>query len=798
MPARRVAGRTLAVLAALLLSACSSPGPASSTRSPHAPTTVTSVTPRTEPHGPTTIPPATTPTTGPPAPVAPATPDQLTTVAFLNTADGYALYRRQNSSGCQTVFGRTVDGGSTFSGLVPVTSFPCSSTPVVSQIAFDDRGDGFLYGPGLYVSHDGGAAWSDVAQPGHVLAVEALGPSIWMVETDCPAAGFNAFCPMRLVESDDGGRTWGAATGPTEATMDNGYSASSGQTWLVRLTTDAAYLATNVPFSQDQSAPLWYTNDAGRTWEPRIVDCGMSAMTIALSAAPDGTLFGVCAGQPGAGSQVKSTVRSMDGGFSWTTMTPCPPPRDSEQFDCFANQRLSAGYLGEIDAVSDDTIYLAGDRSSLLVTHDAGVSWAPVSPSIGDTSDGTWKVTFFNQSDGFVLGNDPRSASNAVALWWTSDGGTTWHPEVPVESAATTRGRRVVTLAGTNVPPGPAGPFGVTTASFLSEQVGWVLGVTSCRAASHRWCAALAHTTDGGNTWTSASAPPAPVTASTPTGITQLHFANEADAYAYGGSGLWVTHDGGARWRFLADVAGIRSELVGSVVTNSSDVFATLEPRNGDWRLAEAPLGSDDFHVLRTLGGGPGAPPLNGLTTAGGVVYVLDGAFLLRVEGTAVSVHGMPPGQECNEVTASTANAVLLECGSGVADGAMGDRELFGSADGGGTWVRLPDPGQGEGYDDLGSADGGDGHAVLSTVGGGGSSLLVTTDYGLSWTSAIGIGNGYGGPFVDPSYQDPFDAVVVYDPAEVPGPDGAPQGQGELFRSTDAGLTWNRVRVSLP
>jgi hypothetical protein len=238
--------------------------------------------------------------------------------------------------------------------------------------------------------------------------------------------------------------------------------------------------------------------------------------------------------------------------------------------------------------------------------------------------------------------------------------------------------------------------------------------------------------------------------------------------------------------------------LVGSVVSNSSDAFATLAPKNGVWRLAEAPLGSDHFHVLWTLGAGPGTPPSNGLTTAAGVVYALDGTFLLRVEGTVVSVHGLPPGQECGEVAASTAKAVLLECGVGVADGAMGDRELFGSADGGGTWVRLPDPGQGEGYDDLGSADGGDGHAVLSTVSGGGSSLLVTTDYGLTWKSAIAISNGSGGPFVEPSYQDPFDAVVEYDPAEVPAPGSAPIGQGELYRSTNAGLTWNRVRVSLP
>jgi photosystem II stability/assembly factor-like uncharacterized protein len=424
--------------ACLLLGACSSPGPASTRTLRPQTTTFTTIT-HTAPHGPTTIPPPIPPPTAAPAPTP--EPDQLTTVAFLNPAEGFALYRRQISSGCQTVFGRTANGGASFSGLVPVTAFPCNGAAAVSQIAFDDRGDGFLYGPGLSVSHDGGSTWDDEAQAGNVLSVEALGLSIWMVETDCPAPGFHPSCPMRLLESEDGGRSWASTPVPGGATMDSGYGAGSGQTWLLRLSTNAAYLVTNVPFSQGQpqDAPLWYTGDGGRTWEARAVDCGISAMTVALSAAPDGTLFGVCAGQPSAGSQVKSTVRSEDSGVTWTTVTPCPPPQAPDQFDCFANQRLSAGYLGQIDAVSANTVFLTGGRSPLFVTHDGGVTWTPVGPTIGDTSGGSWKLTFFDQFDGIVLGNDASSTSNAITLWSTSDGGLTWHAEVPNESAASTR-----------------------------------------------------------------------------------------------------------------------------------------------------------------------------------------------------------------------------------------------------------------------------------------------------------------------------------------------------------------------
>ena len=38
------------------------------------------------------------------------------------------------------------------------------------------------------------------------------------------------------------------------------------------------------------------------------------------------------------------------------------------------------GYLGRIDAVSTDTVFRFGPRSSLLISHDQGVNWKIVQP----------------------------------------------------------------------------------------------------------------------------------------------------------------------------------------------------------------------------------------------------------------------------------------------------------------------------------------------------------------------------------------------------------------------------------
>jgi photosystem II stability/assembly factor-like uncharacterized protein len=90
----------------------------------------------------------------------------------------------------------------------------------------------------------------------------------------------------------------------------------------------------------------------------------------------------------------------------------------------------SGGYLGAIDAVSADQVFLVGGRSSLLASHDGGVTWQTVQPLIGDTSDGTREVIFFTSSDGLVLGYNGNDDDRAT-LWNTTDGGTSWTSLVP-------------------------------------------------------------------------------------------------------------------------------------------------------------------------------------------------------------------------------------------------------------------------------------------------------------------------------------------------------------------------------
>ena len=370
----------------------------------------------------TTLPASTVP---PPAPSL-----RLSAIAFFDPEHGYAYFTRTDGGNCTSLVGPTNDGGADFSSLVVVTSWPCDETAPATSLAFDDHGDGFLYGPGLFVTHDGGATWSPSDQPSQVLSVQALGESVWMVEAGCPAIGPHSPCPTGLLESSDGGRTWAPSPSlPTGADAPSSGEPALGQTWLVRLSELSAYLLANLgPVNGTTDLRLWFTGDGGASWVPRMSPCtGSPALSAVLSAAPDGTLWAVCAGEPSTGYQGKAVALSSDGGRTWATQANClyVPPRVPP--GCEA---LDFGYLGQVDAVSSTRAFLAGGRLPLLVTDDGGRRWVTTVPVLGDSGGGTGPVVIFDPADGFLLGDDPNN-DEVPTLWVTADGADSGPPSCP-------------------------------------------------------------------------------------------------------------------------------------------------------------------------------------------------------------------------------------------------------------------------------------------------------------------------------------------------------------------------------
>src|ERR1039458_2411061 len=170
----------------------------------------------------------------------------LETIAFSSPSTGLGVFTKESLNGetCKDFVGQSTDGGTVFGSLVHVMSWNCSSNEFSSSLALDGHGDVFLYGPRLYVSHHYAKVWTRSPQPGSVLDVDAIGLSVWMVESICTHIDTVSLlrCPVRLLESINGGRTWESSPAVPSHFVTGPRNGANGQTYLVRTSRSAAYL----------------------------------------------------------------------------------------------------------------------------------------------------------------------------------------------------------------------------------------------------------------------------------------------------------------------------------------------------------------------------------------------------------------------------------------------------------------------------------------------------------------------------------------------------------------------------
>jgi photosystem II stability/assembly factor-like uncharacterized protein len=108
---------------------------------------------------------------------------------------------------------------------------------------------------------------------------------------------------------------------------------------------------------------------------------------------------------------------------------------------------------------------------------------------------------------------------------------------------------------------------------------------------------------------------------------------------------------------------------------------------------------------------------------------------------------------------------------------------LYGTADAGASWVRLPDP-TGRNEPDL-LADNGAGHAFLATEGGGGDRLVGTLHGGRHWHQLLASGGSFFG-WADLRFVTTAVGFVV-------GPTHyAPE---HIYRTDNAGRTWRTLAI---
>lgn len=403
-----------------------------------------------------------------------------------------------------------------------------------------------------------------------------------------------------------------------------------------------------------------------------------------------------------------------------------------------------------------------------------------------------------------------------------------------VTAAPTTRpSRSTPAQSATTVPAGgtglsattsgasPPANFQPTSVTMIGSGIGAVIGQAGvsghCGPPIADDCTSLAGTSSYGATWYGVSAPVTGVPKGS-TGASQLRFLNLTYGWAFG-PGLWQTSDQGRRWTAMntsgsrvtaLEAGGRRAFVVLASCTGTGTAYAADCTR---FSLSSAVAGSSALRQVRLVFppgkqagamdsrdgpaaaalaiAGNAANPQHGtgylLTPAGDIVSGSVSSLTWSYRGKApcapgaATATGAPLGAQ---LTIGSGGELLLNCaaapgqGQTAPDQASQAKQLWRSADGV-TWTRVGSPPSRAAARSLAGTS--SGQVVLATTAG-----IDYSPDGQSWHRAKISGGAPSGGFSYVGMTSSARGVAV--PADA--------NLGEIFVTSDGGLTWTPSRIS--
>jgi hypothetical protein len=308
---------------------------------------------------------------------------------------------------CPAVILHTSDAGRTWAVVTaPPADVLSGGQPAsgadagVSGIRFADALDGWVYGPDLWATHDGGATWHKVtisgASAAPVVALEAGNGLVhavvygnqgvadvasspvavdgWAVASTAIPIGAGPVPQTQLVLSGSGGwvlqvdRTvvggarlvngaWTRWTPPCSAALGPAILAASSASELIASCDGGLWGPPADPRQAGQH--LYVSHDGGSTFTESAVAVPLVTVTAVTSASPDVIALG------GGTSSEGVIEASFDGGTTWTTVFR-------------ANGMAQVDELGFTTQAQGVAIITAASEDSLLMTRDGGKTWSRV------------------------------------------------------------------------------------------------------------------------------------------------------------------------------------------------------------------------------------------------------------------------------------------------------------------------------------------------------------------------------------------------------------------------------------
>ena len=345
--------------------------------------------------------------------------------------------------------------------------------------------------------------------------------------------------------------------------------------------------------------------------------------------------------------------------------------------------------------------------------------------------------------------------------------------------------------------------------SFVNATQGWAMGSVSCPApsggspSSPSSCPDIEATTNGGATWSILGAVPEPLTPYVGPNVTgavgDMVFANAKDGYLFG-PGLQVTTDGAHSWTSGSVASVIQVVVAGRAAYALSQ--ATSYPGPSPATLWRAPLGTNTWSKVLMPPVNPNLSTLDQLLAERTTLLILQpgpsmaqsvsaqsGGLWMSTDGAASWTYRATPctqedgGPALASIALGHPDAWLFDCYNGEQSSQETNTQhhLYGTANGGASWVRLADPTH-TGAPIL-MTDNGAGHAFLATEGAR-NQLVGTFNGGRTWSVLSPEVPGFYG-WADLGFVTPAVGFLVG-----PTHGGVPQ---YAYRTDDGGHSWKVI-----
>lgn len=348
------------------------------------------------------------------APTATSKPDifEPAAVSFISPRVGWVL--GQGRCEACAALRVTRDGGEHWVALpVPnaVLGYYSTSADAVTNIAFANAADGYLDGPGLLVTSDGGTSWLRADLP--PVQTLALGSHDAYVITKAPRT-----MTASLYRASIGSNRWTHLGLPGDTSHPVSYNTPSGQLLLYAEAGALVLMQPGItgPVNTPRSVGyIWVSTTDGTHWAARSVPCtsprggGADVLSIARGH-PDAWLLDCFNNEQS--SQEQNTQHILYGtanaGLSWVRLA---DPTTHNMPELLADNGSGHAFLATV-----------GDRDYLVATFDGGLNWRTVIISGGSFS-GWSDLGFVSSSVGFVVGPTHYAPEH---LYRTQDGGRSW------------------------------------------------------------------------------------------------------------------------------------------------------------------------------------------------------------------------------------------------------------------------------------------------------------------------------------------------------------------------------------